>query len=290
MKKTMGRFLIIWTMVFYFAIHVSTLGAAEPPSGEQTGTGNHYVLIFQLTDYNSQLADAVEYFFKEVFKPGDTLMVFSPRQPYTFSPKTLQSMSTDQLIKLTTDKLKKDIPLEAVNYNTTIDEMGRLVTGTAGSGDAKTTLTQYKQVLQSFRQVRNKLSENIFLQLADLFKKQNGNKYLFLFYQKEMRIIPDRKIMDAFRQIPDLAFIANEVFYGENTEKLMDAAKISQAFNNAGVKFHFLYLQKEIPRRTGTEVNELSGDIYSLFSQVAKDTGGTVVTTSKPKEGFLKLK
>jgi len=71
-----------------------------PPS-----TSRNFVLIFQALEYNSRIADAIEIFFNQILLPGDQFILVTPEKPYSFSQKTLEKYTKEQL----TDAVKKSI-------------------------------------------------------------------------------------------------------------------------------------------------------------------------------------
>jgi hypothetical protein len=263
--------------------------------------GDNYVLIFQITEYNSKIGDTVKYFFKEIFKHGDQLSILSPVKPYGFSKQTLESQTSQQLIELTKKVLKRDTTIGAANYQQVLDDMIQVVLnissgtdasysmggGTLTGADLKTYLVQYRQLLENMRNIR-KLNEALFIKLAELFKKQKGKNYIYLFYQKELRVIPSRNAMDNIMQSSQNKFEATELFKGESSEEFIDVEKVIQSLKDLAT-LHFIYVNKEGKRRQGMQFKEFSGDIYNVFSKIARATGGVIEATSKPAASLEKI-
>ncbi|UCH93874.1 MAG: hypothetical protein JSV88_26905 [Candidatus Aminicenantes bacterium] len=301
MKKIFVYGMVILPLVVVLSFPGNTFAG-------ESGKSN-YVLVFQATDYNSKLGQAVEYFFKQILRPEDDVILFTPQRFYNYSQQTRQAHPLDKLTKRTKDVLKRDISVGAANYNNTIEQMQMIVTeigksmGTVGAGpgsggegmrgmtsvtDLKNWLIQYRQLLENLRTIR-RLNEKLFMDLAQSFKQRGGNNIIFVFYQQEMRITPDKDTMDALRNNPDIRFEATEVFSEENIKEPMDAAKVSQALKDAGVTLHFVYMHKRMSRRQGIETKEFSGDIYNVFSKITQNTGGQVMTTAKPDAALKKI-
>lgn len=285
MKKTFLMVsLIITTLLATAAINLT---AAEP--------GTNYVLIFQMTEYNSKIGDAVDFFLNKMLKPQDQLILFSPAKPYNFSPQTRQKTPLPALVKQTKKVLKKDTTMGAANYDQVLNTMIRVVgeiaagndpsysmSGGGGSSDMKVYLVQYRQLLENLRQLR-KLNEGFFIQLAGKLKNAPGKTVFYVFYQKELRVIPGRVAMDNLQQNPKYKFDAAELFLGESDEEFINVAKVTEVLKASGITLNFIYLNKQGRRRQSMEFKEFSGDVYNVFSKLAKGTGGFVEATSKPQ-------
>jgi len=260
-----------------------------------------YIVIFQLTDYNSKVADTVEYIFKDLIQPQDQLVLITPVKPYTFSQKTRQSQTPEKLIKLTQNVLKRDIVSGTANYHQILNRMTQLVleigsgvgdtsSGGGGMGATLTNVNTIKNQLVTYRQLREemkslrKLDEKLFIKFCEIFKKG----IIYVVYQKELQVIPDRDVMEALRNNLDVRFDAMEVFLQENTGEFLDVTKLGQMLSDAAITLHFFYIKSRETKRQGTEMKEFSNDVYNAFSNLAKTTGGIVETTSKPEAAFKK--
>lgn len=279
------------------------LAAAEA----NANAGQNHIVFFQVTEYNSKIAELVEDLFKKVVKPGDSLTLFTPARPYSFTPETFKKQPLDALIKRTKDLLKKDCTLAAASYRQILDAMTQTVLDlrnssgsssggsgfSSGGGNAsrthKTLLIQYRQLLENMKSL-GKLGEGLFMKLATIVKqKGQGQATIYIFFEKRFRIIPDRRTMETLRRNPDLAFDANELFLSTNMKEAINVKKVSAALKDAGVKLHFIYIKKEMRKKRGTQLNEFSNDVYSSYSKIAENTGGIVEATAKPAGPLKKI-
>jgi hypothetical protein len=298
MKKVfLPGFIILFMTAFFMA---------SPVSGEETEGSDkcNYFLIFQLTEYNAKLSDAVDYFFEKILNPGDQLLILSPLKPYNYSQKTLQTQPKEKLIEMTKKILKRDIASNAAYHQQILNAMTQIVisiaeelgtspTGSSASGGSrlesqtKAYLVNYRQLLENLHNLR-KLNEDLFLKLAELFKKTTGKNRLYIFYQKELRIIPNRETMDVLLENRDLKFDANEVFIQDSTKEFINVERVSHVLKESLVTLSFFYLNKQEKRRRDLEYKEFSTDIYNVFSKLARATGGIVISTSKPEAALKK--
>lgn len=288
MKKIFRLTLLAVVFILFFAFFAAAGNAAEEPKER-----SNYILIFQATEYDSKIGDAIDFFFKEILKPEDHLSIITPANPYNFSPQTRQAYPIEKLIERAKEVLKRDITVSVVNYQQILEGMMQLVREISGDnttatmgGDLKNYLVQYRQLLENMRSLR-KVNENLFMQLAGLFKKETGKNYLYIFYQKELRIIPNRNVLQNLKQSYQYKADATELFEQDNDEEFLDLENVSMALQDAKVILNFIYLNKNAKPTGGMEYKEFSGDVYNVFSKLAAATGGFVEATSKP-EAVLK--
>lgn len=293
------RKVLIFIVTMISFIIVLSLNA-----GLQAAEAETYFLMYQGNDYDSKIGDSIDYFFQKVIKGQDNLILFTPVRSYNFSQKTRQSNPLKMLIDRTKKVVKKDIAISSSGFRSIEDSMIQVVKGlseflgtnrgsgmTAQSGsgnEIKSLLTQYKQVIESYRSQR-KIKEEMFLAIAAKLKPIPGRKFFYIVYEKTFRIIPDRDTMDVLRANSNYAFLASEAFVEENTTELINTAKVTAALKDAGVTVQFIYLKKNPRRRQGMEYLELSGDMYNVLSKIAEGTGGLVLTTTKPAAAMKKV-
>jgi hypothetical protein len=273
---------VIFIALIYFTFSGSIIAEEALPT--------NYVLFFQGTEYNSKLGSAVEYFFKKMLKPEDNMMFFTPQKPYQYSQQTRQSQSLDQLMNTTKDVLKRDISMGAATYDSILSQMIEVINSFSGSlpTEMKSSLIQYRQLLDNLRSLR-KWNEELFVKIAQMFKQNKGENHLIIFYQTEYRAVPNRKKIEDMRRNPDVSFDVSELFEAESTKDVMNADTVSQALKECGAKLDFIYLKTKTKRSQTIEMKEFSGDVYNVFSKIAKETGGKVINTSIPEAALKEI-
>ncbi len=50
-----------------------------------------FYFLYQLTDWDPNIADAIEYFFNDVFLPGDSLVIMTPERTFRLSSEVFVS-------------------------------------------------------------------------------------------------------------------------------------------------------------------------------------------------------
>jgi hypothetical protein len=285
-EDEMKKFFVYGMLILSFLAFFSFTGDvfAEEPAFK------NYVLIFQTLDYDTRLGDAVDYFLKEVLKPEDNFLLLTPQKPYNFSQKTRQSTPLEKLIQVTKNVLKRDISMAGATYKDTIRQM-ELVVRTLTDPDTsqpKHLTAQYSQLKESLFDLR-KMNEKLFIELAGMFKQAKGENHIIILYEKRMRPIPNRQIMERLRASAEVRYEVNEVFDTESTKEVMNVETVIQALKDVSAKLDFVYMKTKERRSRDMELKEFSGDIYNAFSKISKATGGTVMIASRAAAALKKL-
>jgi hypothetical protein len=90
------------------------------------------------------------------------------------------------------------------------------------------------------------------------------------------------------RDIHVFAMRANELFVSDNLKAPFDAAAISELFKLVPLTFHFLYIKSK-SNFTTDAIFENSGDMYSVFGKIARNTGGICDTIAEPVAGLKSI-
>jgi hypothetical protein len=212
MKKIFVYGMVILSFLAFFSFTGDVFA-------EETAFKN-YVLMFQTLEYDTRLGDAVDYFLKEVLKPEDNLILFTPQRHYAFSQKTRQTTPLEKLIQVTKDVLKRDISMAASTYKDIIQQM-EVVVRTFTDPDTsqlKNLTAQYRQLKENLFNIR-KLNEKLFMDLAAMFKQAKGENHIIIFYEKRIRVIPNRQTMERLRSNSEVRYEVNEVLRGRECKR-----------------------------------------------------------------------
>lgn len=76
----------------------------------------NFVMMFEITDYFPQIKEALDYFFKNIITPVDTLVVVTPVKTYRFNRKSFEVASKEEIADQLNNKLRKDIILGSRDY------------------------------------------------------------------------------------------------------------------------------------------------------------------------------
>jgi len=276
-------------------------------------TARFFYLFFQMTEYFNKIENAINYLFKEVLQPGDTVNLITPLKPYSLSAQALQTKSRDSLAKEMNSLLRKDIQKGAGEYRAILNELKRVVRTIAGPGvtrdqnpaegdvDAlsdtgtftlESMLTRYREDLEKLESMRL-VEPKKFLGVAQLLKSGQGQKFVFFFYQREFRpeISPNvlNQLMMAYQDRDDIRSNLADLFQFYKRDVTFDLNKVGQAFSDCGANFSFIFIDNMAKYQYGVTMREQSEDVFRIFNQIVKDTGGSTDTSQNPAAGLKKI-
>ncbi len=246
-------------------------------------TSRNFVLLFMITDYLPRVGEAIDFFFENVILPGDGLTVMTPIKAYDLNSQALELLTKEKICKELKEKLRKDTVMGNSEYKHLLVDIRAELLGDPG---------YCRVLLQRLEELRY-LGERKLLNFADDLKKIQGQKQVFLFYQKEMLPKLDQKSYHTLMSIRqhDINYLMTlqelNDFYHRNLR--FNVNKVKQAFSDSSISIHFLFITK-IKDSTANDMTwkEASEDIFSAFTEMARATGGTTDSSSNPDYLFKK--
>jgi VWFA-related protein len=271
---------------------------------EETGikyapkVSRNFVLLFEIYEYLPKIGKAMEYFFEEVFLPGDTLKVVTPIKTYEFNVKSLEKFTGKEIAKDLIGQLRKDMKVCTADYRSLLNDIENLreFERTASTGVKDLVRLMYSGILTKLRNLRY-LDEKKLLYFTNVLKKTEGPKHVFFFHQK--LLVPTLRFGLEFEDLEDFeAYLS------------FDKKKVRQAFSDSSISTHFIYLTKtsgmDLANQEGvsvtsrglldttpttmpsTETQDLSASFFSAFMEIAQTTGGTVDSSANAAASFKK--
>ncbi len=288
-----------------FLVHKDKVERQEGWDGPAPDFSRRIFLLFQLTDYHPKILEALNFLFKEELIPGDTLEIQTPMRNYRLSPAALAAKPPDVLARELSDIVKKDIGQGSMAYQSALRNLRRLVrsignTGIGGVSDAEEDtdlgssleqqLAQYSDYLEKMETMRA-VDEAGLLDFAGGMKTLPGRKIVLFVYQREFRpeISPQSldNIVMANQDRPDIQAHAQTLFQMYSRPLSLDSQRLSRAFSDSGMRFNFLYMNREPERISGVTLREQSEDVFRALSQVAQATGGLSDTSQNPAQSII---
>ena len=273
----------------------------------------HFYLWFEMTEYMPRISEAIKYFFDNVFFPGDNLVIITPLKAYHLKNQALQISSGEVITNQLTGILRRDATAGNAEYRAAqrdLRDIIRIIEAEVAEEDEKQYMTEeiedsapnffaggsLEEVVQMYSTIVTKL-ENLrnmdkqkFLDFANILKDKEGQKHIFLFYEREFmpQLRPNTlvKFMSLFQDKPALQHNLSGLFETYNRDVSMDTEKVKQAFADSSLSIHFLFLKRMEESRPGVQLQERSEDIYRLFKQMAQATGGLIESSSNPTFAF----
>jgi len=239
-----------------------------------------FILYFQIRDNLPEINEIIEYFFGNVLLPGDNLTIVSPVKTYHFKEEALDKLSKQEILNQMKAILRRDIKSGSSEYRSLVRHLETIIR-TEGIGSLRDSMCM--TVLRKLVAL-NAVNDPILYKLAEDLKNKNGQKHVFLFYQKN--IIPIPTFLDETNRIEIL-----------HQDVSIDADKIERIFSDSSITCHFMFISNtplymlDIERSGAYETLELkmedrSSDVFSAFRELAKTTGGLLTSSANAAFAF----
>lgn len=253
---------------------------------QQRDQRRNYVLVFDMTSYSPQLGDAVDSFFKRLFKSGDRLIVVTPSRLLGYSQKSL-SVPPRKLSSRLIKTLKADITLGSVGLRDIFQSMmgiSQTLSRTQVLDDSIVpVLENYLQLRKNLKAVRGSYQDRL-MKYVRYFGGVDGDNHLVFFLQRQFRPIPDNGTLNMLRSNTKLTgFKAAEAFLDDTHRDNFDFFEVHTRFQYARLTFHFILLNdKRLKFQQGLRYLDDMGNVYSRLSKLSRATGGVQLTTATP--------
>lgn len=279
-----------------------TLREFNPP------LSRHFDLLFQTIDYNPKFAEAIDYFFNNVFRPEDTLTIMTPVDNYNLSRNAIRTVSKEDISKAMQNIVRKDTNVGSSSYRSLMRDLKRIVGSISSVGRSDESADEfsysdgdssslelmfprYRETLQKMEAERM-VDYKKFIQFAASRKgMKRGQKNVFFFYQREFR--PElsssvqNRLMNSFQDKPQILAEIRDLFQFYRRDFTFNTEKVIQAFADASISFNLIFMHKEPDRSVGISMREQSEDAFNAFSRLAEATGGVVDSSQNPAPAFI---
>jgi len=268
------------------AVYLIKKTSIEKKEGEKIFSPNvsrNFVLLFQVQDYLPKIEKALDYFFNNVIMPGDALTVFTPMKTYNFKTEALSLLPREEIVKQLKAKIRKDTLMGNSEYKHLLREMQEQVAG----------------VDEMSIQIVQLLLNRLVMGFAEFLKAKEGQKYVFLFYQKELLPQLDPTTLSTRQSLSQdeqhFLFQLSDLFLHYRRDIAFNVDRIKQVFSDSSISIHFLYITKapvlsvEGMQPSPVTWREQSEDIFSAFREMAMATGGLTDSSSNAASSFQRV-
>jgi hypothetical protein len=159
---------------------------------------------------------------------------------------------------------------------------------TGAENDGRTIddlLQRYSDLLARLENIRT-VDQKRLLDFSNYLKNIEGQKYVFLFYQREFIPKIDPKILyeyiDLYQDRPDMQQKMTDLFEFYRREFTFDAELIKRAFADSLISSHFLFITPPPELIAGVRLEEQSDDVYATFKAIARASGGFIENSANP--------
>jgi VWFA-related protein len=296
-----------------YLINKSAVQKKEEIKRYSPQTTRNFYLFFEVTDYNPKIGDAVDYFCANILQPGDNLMAITPLKSYRLKAQALQAKSKEAIAKELKGLVRKDCLAGNSEYRSAVSdltELAKTLSVAIKTGDAlvepsgeeqdvaapsKLEGTRLDEHLFLYADLQHKLdvlreiSQMKLLDFANRLAREDGQKYVFLFYEREyIPQIEPRLVAEFSAHYKDNPYIYQTLTQATQSRDQMtfDVDRVKQAYADASAAIHFLFITTPRPVITGVYFEERSEDIYSAFREMARSTGGIFESSANPASMF----
>jgi len=258
-------------------------------------TSRSFYLFFEVVEYSPKLNKAIEYFFQNVLLPSDNLTIVTPMSTYRLKSEFFSKVPTEEAINQIRKILRKDAWNGTSEYRRLNNELIRLVRSMSGGGIrdewsvefGDDPLGRYEEILIRLESIRN-VDQKRLLDFANYLKDQPGQKYVFLFYQREfipqLENIAYINLLDRLDVPAKMKLTTLMGYYFRDIE--IDIDRIKQAYADSSMSINFLFFTKPAKYIYGVQMVEHSEDIFSVFREMAQATGGITTSSANPEYLF----
>lgn len=268
-------------------------------------TARHFCLVFEIAEYSPKLEDALNYFFQNVLVPRDNLTVVTPLKTYSMKSENLEILPKEKTVNELKDILRKDALVGNSEYRSAVKDLTGLARSLSASLSNKDELraldaaksveyegvvldeliNRYTVVLEKLENLR-RVDEQRLLDFANFLQDMEGQKYVFLFYEREFIPQIEPRLLNQYLEMhqnrPDIILSLNSLFDLYQRDISFDVNRVKQAYADSSISIHFLFYAKPADHIVGIRMEEHSEDIFSAFREMALATGGSVESSANP--------
>lgn len=274
-------------------------------------TFRSFYLFFQIFDYNAKIKGALSYFFENLLQPSDELTIVTPLKTYVLKKESFEKISKSEMLRQLHEIIRRDILIGTSEYRSTIEEMKGVtktlikaitmdstIDNTVSSAWIYADWNSVNDQLTRYSMFREKLEtlggidvQNL-LNFAKAIKFKDGQKHVFLFYQRELipRIEPSMaNLLYSLNQAePGTVLDAMRLFESQTNPLLFSPDVLKKAYSESSITIHFLFFTPPRESVPGIYFEERSDDVFAPFMEMAKATGGTTQSSANPEFLFRK--
>lgn len=293
-----------------YLIKKRTVERSEEKKRFTPDTQRNFYLLFEITEYDPRLAEAVEYFIHDVLVPKDNLVVVTPMKTYRMKSRLFGIVPKEKVIEQLIGIIRKDALVGSSEYKAAIADCASCARALQsaivqpdpdGGGDViaydetsgaefrgmsiDEQIMLYSNLLAKLENLR-RVDQKKLMDFANSLKDKEGQKYVFMFYQKEFIPQIDPKILNQalsmFQERPDIVQNLTEISGLFRREISFDVDDVKQAYADSSISIHFLFITKPPTNTYGVHFEEHSEDIFSAFNEMANATGGFTESSFNP--------
>lgn len=294
-----------------YLVKKRTVERSEEKKRFVPSTDRTFFLVFEISEYKSEIGDAIDYFYENVLAPGDNLIIVTPMNTYKLRNRVLEFQSKKDLARQLKELLRQEALMGNAEYRGAVRDLiglAKMLTASSPEGPGNEAarldeytmsgygrmpleklLMKYLNTLERIRKLR-RVDQKKLLDFARVLKNGAGQKYVFLIYQREYIPQLDPSILNQhLTEFQDKPHVLQGLYSMSQTSRRdisFDVDLVKRAFADSSISIHFLFLTPAIEHVQGVYFQERSEDIFGAFREMANATGGFVDTSANPTSSF----
>ena len=269
-------------------------------------TDRSFFLFFEISEYTEKIGEAVDFFIQNIIMPGDILTIVTSMKTYRLKPKAFEGLIRKDIVGQLKEILRRDSQIGSSEYRSAIIDLENLAKAMAGqvtdyldpvsdglvdsSGSLQykdipidELLNRYSEILANVENMRS-MDQSQLLSFSKILKSAPGQKYVYLFYQREFIPKIDPRILynyiERYQDRPDIYQTIQGLFEFYRRDLLINIDRVKEAYADSSIAIHFLLITTPPKQVPGVKYFEQSEDVFSAFQEMARATGGFVETSS----------
>jgi len=262
----------------------------------------NFFLFFETSEYTSKLGDAISYFIHNKIISGDNIIFVTPLRTYRMVDRALDFKSKEELAQDLKEILYKDSLIGFSEYRNAVGELMGLAEALSSEGSSfgqlnefssheytdlplERKLMRYGDILNMIENLR-RVDQQRLLAFAEYLENLEGQKYVFMFYQREFIPQIEPRIIDQFMTIyqdsPGILRSLSSLYDFFRRETSLDLDLLKKTYADSSVSIHFLFITTPPEDVPGIYFREQSEDIYGALREMSRATGGYMESSANP--------
>jgi len=255
----------------------------------------HFILIFLVKKYDAKLDNAINYFFKEVILPGDSVAIFTPAKNYNLKSIALKNKPKDKIAEQLRSLLRRDTMQGNNKYLSmlkTLTDMVKSLNDGSDNFSLEVQLPRFHDTLRGLESLRINRQKNM-IQFIQAQKKVMSQKFVYLFYDREFTPTFSVNAIQAFKHVykdrQDILQFISSLFEFYTRDVFFKLEELGQELAGAAINVNAIYFKGKFIGSTNVPMSEHSEDIFKIFQHLCDSTGGVSLTSSNLLGSLKKL-
>lgn len=296
-----------------YLVKKNTVERREEKRRFSPATSRTFFLFFEISEYTPKIGEAIDYFHEYVLVPGDNLIIVTPMKTYKMRNRVMEYQTRTEMAGQLKELLRREALIGNAEYRGAIQELSGLAKSLATAGldelgsssqqmdefvsgaydwmPLEKQLMKYQTILDRVEKLR-RVDQQKLLDFAEILRNKDGQKYVFLIYQREYIPQIEPHIFDRFiaeyQDQPHILRGLQRMVETSHRNISFDVDLVKQAFADSSISIHFLFLTPPIKHINGVYFQERSEDIYGAFREMAEATGGFIDSSANAVASFKK--